>query len=281
LIEGFRDRRETIPEAFIWRLASQLVKAVHFIQNPPPSSTCPPLIYADIKPENVFLAWPDERNHNQYPTVQLGDFGLALPLHGGQVELKLSSFTGTAPFAAPEQIKQHIYSLKTDVWGIGSVLYTTIHFIPPIQKPMLKTLSQTRRYQEALAFYHQRDTEEMTAETLGLERRINCSWRANNTIPRVAKECPSNYSIYLSGLLKNTLRTNRNERPSMVDLFKSVLEHEDKVRDVMFSPLPTWFRVASRNSLAEAQKDKLVKGYTLARNYGNLPILQMYSINEI
>ncbi|KAE9381964.1 kinase-like protein [Stipitochalara longipes BDJ] len=256
LIQGFRMRRQIIPEAFIWHFLAQLVKAVYFIQHPPPCKKCTrwPLIHVDIKPENIFLSWPDKNDHNKYPTVQLGDFGLALPLSNGQKELHLGYFTGTVPFAAPEQIKHHVYSPKTDCWGIGTVLHSMIHGIPPIQEPMIKIRSQTKQYQDALASDNQRDIEESTAEAVGLEKRMNFSWRSNATIPRVAKECPPDRSKHLSILLKETLRDDPDRRPTIEQLFKDVLEHEEKVRSLMYSPLPTWFQLASRNSLGDAQK---------------------------
>jgi serine/threonine protein kinase len=256
LIQGFQIKHQIIPEAFIWHVAAQLVKAVNFIQNPPPCERCRrgPMIHVDIKPENIFLTWPDKKNHNVYPTVQLGDFGLALVLTKGNTQMKLNEFTGTVPFAAPEQIKQFIYSKKTDIWGIGAVLHSMIHGIPPIQEPMVKTRSQTRRYQEALLADNQRDTEERTAEALGLERRMNYSWRSNHAIPRVAKECPPDRSKYLGALLKGTLRDNPDDRPTIETLLKEVLEYEEKIRELTHSPLPTWFQLASRNALAETQK---------------------------
>jgi hypothetical protein len=50
LINGYQERNEMISEAFIWHVTSQLVKAVDFIQNPPPESTQHPITHADIKP---------------------------------------------------------------------------------------------------------------------------------------------------------------------------------------------------------------------------------------
>ena len=256
LIQGFRTRSQIIPEAFIWHVAAQLVKAVHFIQNPPPCKKCTrwPLIHIDIKPANIFLTWPDKKDHNKYPTVQLGDFGLAVPLKHGDTQRNLGHFTGTAPFAAPEQIKDHIYSKKTDVWGIGTVLHSMIHGIPPIQEPMFRTRSQKKVYNEALIADNIRDAEELTAQGLGLENRMNFSWRCNVTIPRKVKECPADRSRHLADLLRELLREDPDQRPTIENLFKVVIAHERRIRDLLYSPLPTWFQLASRSSLADAQK---------------------------
>jgi serine/threonine protein kinase len=160
---------------------------------------------------------------------------------------------GTPPYAAPEQLKGSL-SFKTDVWGIGSVLHMMIHFHPPIQEPMVKTRTQIQKFNMAVEKELRRDAEEGLAAHLGLAGRMGYSWRARRDVPRQARECPTHYSVFLAKFLRGTLREEPATRLSISELFSSVPAHEISIREVMYSPLPTWFQIASRNSLMEAQR---------------------------
>jgi serine/threonine protein kinase len=83
-------------------------------------------------------------NHNVWPDVQLGDFGMVIPLLPGYTSIDMGSFQGTPPYAAPEQLKGQ-FSLKTDIWGLRSVVHEMVHFIPPIQEEMKKTREQHQK----------------------------------------------------------------------------------------------------------------------------------------
>ena len=138
--------------------------------------------------------------------------------------------------------------------GNGAVLHSMFHGIPPIQEPMARTRSEKKRYQEALISDNLRDVEELAAQGLGLEMRMNFSWRSNTAVPRVVKECPAFRSRYLGELLKRTLSEDPDQRPTIEELLKVVLRHERRIRELSYSAFPTWFQLASRSSLAEAQR---------------------------
>ncbi len=77
------------------------------------------LIHRDLKPENVWLESPNGR-------VKLLDFGLARP-HAVNVRLTTSgTIVGTPAYMAPEQARAETVDERTDLFGLGCLLYELI-----------------------------------------------------------------------------------------------------------------------------------------------------------
>jgi hypothetical protein len=81
------------------------------------------LLHRDLKPDNV-LVGDDGR-------PRLVDFGLAAPLASAD----LASISGTLPYMAPEQARGEVERIdaRTDVYGLGAVLYELLTGRPPHQ----------------------------------------------------------------------------------------------------------------------------------------------------
>ncbi len=73
------------------------------------------LIHRDIKPSNLWLEAPAQR-------VKILDFGLAREV-SGDAQATQSGIVGTPAFMSPEQARGQPVDFRTDLFGLGSVLY--------------------------------------------------------------------------------------------------------------------------------------------------------------
>ena len=119
LINNYKKKGEYIPEEIIWKIFTQVLKAVHAIHNHLQGT----IIHRDIKPSNVFI----DKNSN----IKLGDFGLSRILtHESSFAY---SHVGTPYYMSPEQIEETKYNEKSDIWSLGCLLYEMAALRPPFQ----------------------------------------------------------------------------------------------------------------------------------------------------
>jgi len=116
------------------RYLRDVARALHYAHTRPA-----PVIHCDLKPSNVMIDSSDR--------AYVLDFGLARNLRGLQDE-HTGAVSGTPSYMAPEQASGHTEDIdaRTDVYGLGAVLYELIASRPPflgsVQSVLRKALSE-------------------------------------------------------------------------------------------------------------------------------------------
>ncbi|KAK5991271.1 G2-specific protein kinase nim-1 [Cladobotryum mycophilum] len=139
VIKDLQVKGQRAQESFVWSIFSQLVLALyrcHYGVDPPevgtnvlglhgssnpktPTGTMT-ILHRDLKPENVFLG---EDN-----SVKLGDFGLSKMIKSHDFA---STYVGTPFYMSPEICAAEKYTLKSDIWSLGCIIYELCAREPP------------------------------------------------------------------------------------------------------------------------------------------------------
>jgi len=101
------------------------------------------IIHRDLKPSNVLLAGTPQTTL-ELCTAKVTDFGLAKRLDGGG-DTGSSTVLGTPSYMAPEQAEAKTAAIdrRTDVYGLGALLYELLTGRPPFRaESPLQTLQQ-------------------------------------------------------------------------------------------------------------------------------------------
>ncbi|KAI1391963.1 kinase-like protein [Hypoxylon trugodes] len=140
VIRGLIQQKKYAEEQFVWEIFSQLVTALyrcHYGIDPPgvgenvleivgaASKVKAPqgaitILHRDLKPENIFLG---ENN-----SVKLGDFGLSKMIQSHDFA---STYVGTPFYMSPEICAAERYTLKSDIWSLGCIIYELCAREPP------------------------------------------------------------------------------------------------------------------------------------------------------
>ncbi|KAF2810314.1 G2-specific protein kinase-like protein nimA [Mytilinidion resinicola] len=186
VIRILKDKRQMAEEMFVWSIFSQIVSALfrcHYGEDPPeaghdvmgygsitvPNSVKPSVLHRDLKPENIFLGADN--------LVKLGDFGLSKIILANDFA---STYVGTPFYMSPEICQSEKYSLKSDIWALGCIVYELCAKEPPFNARTHLELIQKIR---------------------------------GGKVPRL----PLCYSADLQKIVDTCLRTNPDLRPTTVD----------------------------------------------------------------
>ena len=98
------------------------------------------LAHRDLKPDNILL---------EGDRVRLTDFGLVLDHNDAQRLTRTGVFVGTPGYWAPEQARgdKSVSGPKTDVYGLGGVLYACLTGHAPVQATSLQAFMATVEFQ--------------------------------------------------------------------------------------------------------------------------------------
>ncbi|KAL9090988.1 MAG: hypothetical protein Q9159_001614 [Coniocarpon cinnabarinum] len=180
-IKELKTSNKMADEDFVWSVFSQLVMALyrcHYGEDPPEvgrnvmglSSDAKParktqhanamILHRDLKPENIFLG--------SDASVKLGDFGLSKIM---QAHDFASTYVGTPYYMSPEICAAEQYSLHSDIWAFGCIMYELCSKEPPFNAKTHLELIQRIRLGKVTPLSHLYSTE--------LKESINRCLRVN------------------------------------------------------------------------------------------------------
>ncbi len=140
VIKNLKRTNKYAEEDFVWRILTQLVTALyrcHYGSDPADvgSNLLGPaakpsglkgkqaqmtILHRDLKPENIFLGSDN--------AVKLGDFGLSKLMHSHDFA---STYVGTPFYMSPEICAAEKYTLRSDIWAVGCIMYELCQREPP------------------------------------------------------------------------------------------------------------------------------------------------------
>lgn len=92
------------------------------------------VIHRDVKPSNVFLLGAFEPLGPEWDRVKLIDFGLSRFVSRDDQLTESGMVMGTPAYMSPEQARGGRTDHLTDVYGVGTVLYTAATGVPPFRE---------------------------------------------------------------------------------------------------------------------------------------------------
>jgi serine/threonine-protein kinase len=86
------------------------------------------VIHRDLKPHNVFLVGDFTNGVPEFPHIKILDFGLSkfMDVADGQPVTKTGVILGTPAFMSPEQASGQETDSRSDIYGVGALLYTCL-----------------------------------------------------------------------------------------------------------------------------------------------------------
>lgn len=111
------------------------------------------IVHRDLKPANILLSAPDQTGEDidfdQLPldrfSPKITDFGLAKTLEEDSIQTREGAIMGTPSYMAPEQAlgKTSEVGPKSDIYGLGAILYDIVTGIPPFRgETVMDTIQQ-------------------------------------------------------------------------------------------------------------------------------------------
>jgi len=243
-----RIKKGRIPEDTARDYMRQLAKALRYLKSMN-------IIHRDLKPQNILL-------DREQKVLKVTDFNFARELYDHEMT---NTICGSPLYMAPEIIKKNNYSVKTDLWSVGLILYEmvygnnpyfdAIHTVDLLEKINNRNIVYTRRVSS--------ECNELINSLLQKDPDGRCDWQHFFKHSWLAIEEPA----YISP-----------EMDDMNNMWESInLSTLDKPQQGVTRNEP--IRIASRKFHVDIVDNYIPFGITPPQNTRSEPIV-MYNVRQ-
>ncbi|KIW70949.1 hypothetical protein PV04_03176 [Phialophora macrospora] len=238
VIKDLKRNKEYAKEEFVWRIFSQIVTALyrcHYGVDPPeagsdfsrqvlpPSNKGKMILHRDLKPENIFLG-ADQ-------SVKLGDFGLSKMIQSHDFA---STYVGTPFYMSPEICAGEKYTLHSDIWSLGCIMYELCTKEPPFNaNTHLQLVQRIRKGDfQPIPDIYSKDLANVIAHCLKTNQRQRPDTSSLLTVPYIWLARRQQEMVALGQELKTREEVAEHkikqaeERLSALEADRAVLKHE-------------------------------------------------------
>jgi serine/threonine protein kinase len=92
------------------------------------------ILHRDIKPQNILLH-KSKVNGQDIITVKIADFGFAKHFESLSEDSITETLCGTPMYLSPEVVKSKRYTILSDLWSVGVILYELCYHTTPFKRP--------------------------------------------------------------------------------------------------------------------------------------------------
>ncbi|KAK8166618.1 kinase-like domain-containing protein [Phyllosticta citrichinensis] len=240
VIKKLKTKRQYADEEFVWSIFSQIVCALyrcHYGDDPPEAGrnvmglgndAIPNrdkqknlmILHRDLKPENVFLGADN--------SVKLGDFGLSKIMQSHDFA---STYVGTPYYMSPEICMSEKYTLYSDIWALGCIIYELCAQRPPFDaKTHFELIQKIRRgYFDPLPEIYSPELKKVVASCLNVQsgKRPETAQLLNLPIVKLMRK--EQEVVQLGQLLKKERELVKHRETE----FNKKLESSEQEKEVM------------------------------------------------
>jgi serine/threonine protein kinase len=135
------------------------------------------ILHRDLKPKNILL---QKHPISGQITLKIADFGFAKIFENLTDDSMMETLCGTPMYLSPEMVKSRKYSLNSDLWSVGVMIYQLFYHCLPFARPrnileLMKSLENMK-----LIFPPEptvcRDVKELMSSLLQLDPQQRSSW---------------------------------------------------------------------------------------------------------
>ncbi|KAF7863779.1 hypothetical protein EAF04_006744 [Stromatinia cepivora] len=216
------ERREFIPEAFMWHAFEQLFDGLAFLHGEHPDYRDKPAfrgdkstILRDIKADNIFIQSPPSNSPpDTYPTLKLADFGEAIHLPKGGTR---SFYYGNSSCEPPDDKM----SDKFDVWSVGAQIYY---------------MAKRGKYPNVGCEFRSKKGKKLLWGNLGPKKRAMVIEARNN--PKRFESIDDHLTAELQRHISWVMTLDRHQRPTALEVLRKVQVMNGERKKLMYRKLP-------------------------------------------